>query len=305
MAILCKPLGNLGVSQCGFPLKVARRLIYVPILDANGDYNQLTMEEAALLASWTPKFDAANPLDRYYPLPNMENVEDVRADTEFFTWESGQKYKIRQGERTFIGRIPNETPSLYGRLQEWEGQQFGVYVIDNNGNLVFDYASVELDPQGAPGVFTDMARPIAVDGNSVDNMFIKPTYTDPEQIMVQFDFAQEVNDKNLYLIPAANLDYDGRTQDFYSLWDVYSSNEVWTVTASYETDLALEYSVPAAGFIIDDFLYDGAAVTDMTVAELPIGTYTFTAGVTDTMPVGTVISLSKTHYAPWVSTIAV
>jgi hypothetical protein len=227
----------------------------------------------------------------------MENVEDVRADTEFFEWNSGQKARIRQGTRTFTGAIPNETPALLGNLQSFEGSNVGVYIFDTAGNCIFNY---EKDSTG------EYASPIPIDGNSFDVKYVKSTYSDPLQIMVQFDYSQDVNDKDLYMVPLSELDYDARTSDFYALLAVYSDNEVWTkgTPNTFSVDLMLDYKVPAGGFLIGDFELNGAAVTDLTVAESPDGTYTFTGATTDALADGDIISLGASGYSPWKSTAA-
>lgn len=308
MSTICKSLSDLGASQCGFPMKVGRRLILVPRFDNSGNVNKMTLADIKVLANWELKFDAEKSLDRFYPLPNMENVVDERGDTEFFEWDSGLKVRIRQGARTFTGSIPNESPALLGKLQDWEGQDFGVYIIDTDGNVIFNYLS---DSTG------EYAVPIRVDGNSFDVKYVKSTYTDPLHIMLQFDFATDVNDKDLYMIPMDDADFDPRTAQFYALWNVYAKAEAWTVGTSLVWTLTLDFGVPASGFATkaaavptDTWEIDPggtgtfAAFTDGTVAETATGVYTFTAGTTDDLGAGTVIRLKKPRYSILESTPA-
>jgi len=277
MSEMCKELANLGASPCAFPLKIARRLVFVPLYKNNGTKNGLTLDEVEVLQNWHDNFDSYVPLNKYYVLPVMENVTDERGDTEFFTWESGLKARIQQGVRTFTGLIPNEWPSLLGKLQAWEGQKFGVYIVDKAGAIVFNYG---LDTNGVP-----MAYPIPVDGNSFDAKLIKATYSDPGSIMVQFDFDADVNDKDLYL--KGDLDFDPRTGDFYSPTDVYGDDDTpngWdTLNTVYTVKLTLDYGVPASGFDDPTFwVYendapppagDDAVVTTVTEVK---GLYTVT-----------------------------
>ena len=283
---ICKQLANIGASQCGFPMKVARKLIFVPIYDKNGSENGIALKDAKYLATWEALIYEADPAAAgyiddpnamLYPLPNLENVEDVRADSEFFEWSSGQKVRMRQGVRTFTGAIPNETPVMLGQLQAWEGIKFGVYVFDVDGNLICTYDED-----------SDEVRPIPVDGNSFDAKYMMPTYTDPLHIMLQYDYAANFNDKDLYLVPigGTGLDFDGRTD---IIGNVNIVGDTTTLTAAIHVFLELDYGVKAAGFKAGDFRYwdddaaawvtVGIAATDPIVfTENEDGVYWFVAG---------------------------
>ena len=306
----CKQLSNLGASQCGFPLKVARRLIFVPLYDKAGNKNGIPLTTVNQQATWDaliaddPSSATYDALTMIYPLPNMENVEDVRADTEFFEWNSGQKARIRQGVRTFTGAIPNETPALLGELQSWEGVKFGVYIFDADGNVIGVH-----DKAGSPAV--DSLLPIPVDGNSFDAKYVLATYTDPLQIMVQFDYAQDFNDKNIWMIPmgGTGLEFDGRT-DLKNNTTIHGATTGKTVPSLVIT-LALDMGVAATGFVGADFKYWDAnsgtggawvAVDDtvMKVAEAPDGTYTFSAGTT-TPEAGDYVVFVKAGYTSYTS----
>ncbi len=312
---ICKELSNLGASQCGFPMKVARRLIFVPLINELGDANMVPLQDVNKLATWEPAISGIeagggliHKLSRFYVLPNMENVEDTRADTEFYEWNSGQKVRIRPGVRTFTGAIPNETPSLLGKLQMWEGQAFGVYIIDTGGNLIFNY----LEKKSETGVVSKFAAPIAVDGNSFDAKYVKPTYSDPLHIMVQFDFSADVNDKDLYMVPLASLDFDGRTSQLYALTDVYADDSFvqpiqggWSDDTHYHLQLFLDYNTWAGGFTDEDFSYSGGAITSVTETHVPAPNegdsfYTIVVGTAATG--GETITFSSKGYEPFVGT---
>lgn len=282
MATMCKELKNVGASECAFPLKVARRLNFVPLYGHDGTKNSMSLDPTAddyigKRSAWdlkvSPTDPLATPLDMFYPLPVMENVTDERGDTEFFEWDSKLKVRIQQGVRTFIGLIPNEWPSLLGKLQAWEGQKFGVYIIDKKGAIVFNY--------GTDSAGEVRAYPIPVDGNSLDAKLIKATYTDPGSIMVQFDFDADVNDKDLYLLGLDKLDFDPRTE-IKALTDLYITSDDWSDPTFVLLTLSLDYGVPAAGFAQIYFLVRDEGGIEVTLTdpggfvESPDGTYKLT-----------------------------
>jgi hypothetical protein len=266
---------------------------------SSNDIKQLTSWQALL--DDDPSTATYDALAMMYPLPNLENVEDVRADTEFFEWNSGQKVRIRQGVRTFTGAIPNETPAMLGNLQDWEGVKFGVYVFDVDGNLICTYNETD-----------DEFRPIPVDGNSFDAKYMLPTYTDPTHIMIQFDYAADFNDKNLWLIPmddATGLDFDGRT-DLKANTSIHGSTEFDTTvgTEVIKVFLKLDYNVWAEGFKVADFKYwDDSTTSWLTIdganlvfTEPTGGSYYFTAG-TVTPATGDYVAFIKDGYQSYSS----
>lgn len=318
MATICKQLKNLGASQCGFPIKVARRLIFTPLYDSDGLPNGIGVDDVKDLGAWTDLIyapdpsvnDPDDPNAMLYPLPNMENVDDVRADTEFFEWNSGQKVRIRQGVRTFTGAIPNETPALLGKLQSWEGLDFGVYVFDVDGNLISTYDKDSSE-----------YRPIPVDGESFDAKYMLPTYTDPLHIMLQYDYSADFNDKNIWLTPVDSLNFDGRT-DLRGNIDVYGSTDTATAD-TIKLFLTMDYNVKAAGFkggFIDagpppvthygDFRYwdesasawvlVGTATDPIKFTETEDGVYYFEAG-TVTPATGDYVVFMKDGYTSYTS----
>ena len=254
MAEICTPLQVTGTGACPYLMQIARRLVFVPKYDSNGDLNNFASPDEVTKANIQAKLDETDPLDRYYALPLMENVEDIRAETTFFEWNSGQKIRIKQGSRTFTAALPDGDPQFQKRLQSWYGQDFGVYIVDKWGNWVYQ------DGTGA-------VNPIPVDGNSFDVNMVKSTDAEPFYIMLQFDFLQDNNDGDLRYIGKDHLDFDGRTSDLYGLLPlvpkVLSTVAAVTTTVSVSTD----YDVPVTGLVFGDFvLYDVTADSDLSVS---------------------------------------
>ena len=251
----CELMQVTGTNPCPYLMKIARRLVLVPTYDSEGNKNNFASPDEVTKANIQAKLDETEALDRFYALPLMENVEDTRAETTFFEWNSGQKVRIRSGARTFIGALPDGDPQFMERLQSWEGQSFGTYIIDADGNYVYADGTGEVNP-------------ISIDGNSWDVSMVKANDTEPFYIMIQFDFKQEVNDGHLRYIPINDLDFDGRTSDLYGLLPLVPKVDTTTAGTSTTVTVTTDYDVPVTGLVFGDFvLYDVTADSDLSVSD--------------------------------------
>lgn len=290
MTTICRPLANTGASICPFLMKVGRRVILVPTIGSDGTANGFDTIAEVTKTALQAKFDAEDPLDRFYPLPVVENVENIRAETVFFEWNSGQKVRIRQGPRTFKASLPSDhtDTTLIKRLQAWYGQSFGVYIIDKAGNFIYD--------KGDSGE----VMPMAVDGNSFDLNLVTETYSEPLFSLMQFDFSQDLNDGDIYYIPVSSLDFDGLGTDFYGLWDLTVTATAIATATTFSVETV--YAVPVTGLLVGDIsIYNNttsATVTVDTLTESPTvpGTYVgaHASGVTATDSI--TLTINKTKY---------
>ena len=225
---VCKDLKNTAGSPCSDIIKTARRLILIPEKDSSGDKNEFANVAAVTKAALQAKFDAVNTQDRFYPLPLMENAESVRAESEMFEYNSGRRAKVRDGNKPFIGRFPEEPSITLENLKAWEGQKFGVYIIDKDGNFRY-YTDKETGLK---------VQPIMVEGGSVDFMYVEPTDSEPGYIGVQFDFSQDMDDSRLRVIKYDDLDFDGRDNS-----DVYGLTDVTITKGSTFSDTTLNFTI--------------------------------------------------------------
>ena len=124
---------NTASSRCKIELGVYSKTVVLPIgarftgLD-EGD-NEQTLEE------WLESgIHAADPAKRFYPMPEMTNVEDTTSDN--VTWESGMgiTHVLREGNYGFTQDYERDS-CLTTRLLAFNGQQFRVLVFDIQGNV--------------------------------------------------------------------------------------------------------------------------------------------------------------------------
>lgn len=290
----CYPIQVSGVGTCPFNLQILRRIVLVPLLDSNGDVNSEANVSTLTKAYLQGKFNENESLDRYYSLPLMENVEQPRAETTFFEYNSGNKARIKQGTRTFTGLMPDSDPQFLGRMQSWYNQDFGFYGIDKWGNFV--YAQNLQDD-------TDTAiYPIPIDGASFDVNMMTASDSDPYGTMIQFDYKQDFNDAAIRYVDINNIDFDGRTSDFYGLlpitFEVATGQEASVTTVVF---LATEYGIALSGLVLGEIqLYDTIAAADLNITDVAesattSGLYTLTA-TTTIAGNATMITVDKDRY---------
>jgi hypothetical protein len=240
---ISKALKNLGSTPNENPMAVARRLIFVPLLGADGAPNGFDSSGEVNKSAITAKLNAMNLRDRFFPLPETENVESTKGDTVFHEFNSGTKKFVKEGIRHFKGLLVQEHPLFLEKIKAWSGQRFGVYIIDYKGNFIY-----QTDPETRTKVL-----PLPVDGNSFVAVANEATDSEVNLITLEFDFSLSAKDELKRYIPAEMLDFDGLNEtEVYSLHDV--TGEVDQVTAAgFTLKLNTDYGIGVTGLVSEDF----------------------------------------------------
>ena len=263
-------LSNTGRPNCVSLQSVTSKLIMVPLFAADGTANFLDLSSP--LPSFATLINEADPTKRWFPLPYFENVELPKADSQFEEANSGRMVFLRQGKRSFAGELwaEDSTPTLLGKLQNNRCVDFGVYIVDVNGNLV--------GSKHDGGLY-----PIAVDNPSFNPTFTFATDSTTQKIMLGFDFDRLFDESTMYMITPteAGINFN----DLNGLVDVNLINEVVTAT-DITFDAVLDYGtalnpIKFSGAVTADFaLYNNtttATVTITAVENIPLdGNYTVT-----------------------------
>jgi len=258
---------DLGVRTCKSTMDIARRLILVPEFDSTGAQNKITLADAKTLVAWTAKFDAGDTLDRFYPTPEMENVEDTRAESTFQEFNSGKKAFISKGQRSFKGFMVREGTIFLGQLEDWENvTSFGIYYVDKVGNIIYKKCPTSTD-----------LKPILVDNVSFEATLVKKNDAEVEMIQLDFDIRITEKDSDLRVLEASDLDFDAN-EDIFALLDVTSTyTDISTINVTV-TLLDL-YGDPVPNMVIGDFdlfnITDTATVVITSVTETSEGVYVF------------------------------
>lgn len=284
-------LSNTGRPNCVPIQSVTSKLILVPLKANDGTLNSIDL--SLPVPNW---LDLVNELDaskRWFPLPAFENVELPKADTTFEEANSGRMVFIRQGKRSFAGELWSEdsSPTLLGKLQNNRCVDFGVFIVDVNGNLVGSKVNGFLFP-------------IPVDNPSFDPKYMFATDTTTSKIMVAFDFDRLFDESTMYMVTPteAGINFN----ELEGLVDVNFINPFDTLT-DITFDAVLDYGtafnpIKFIGAVTADFqLSDsGGILTPISVAENVYGnytlTYTFSAGFEYTI---TIIKTGFTGSYTW------
>jgi hypothetical protein len=242
----------------------------VPLVANDGTPNFIDL--SAPLPTWADLINEADASKRWFPLPNFENVELPKADSQFEEANSGRMVFLRQGKRSFAGELwaEDSTPTLLGKLQNNRCVDFGIYIVDVTGNLVGSKVNGGL-------------YPITVDNPSFNPTFTFATDSTTQKIMLGFDFDRLFDESTMYMITPTEAGVN--FNDLNGLVDVNliddglsSTNFTFNAVLDYGTALN---PIKFTGAVSGDFaLYNNttAATVSITVVEnLPLeGNYTAT-----------------------------
>lgn len=290
MSLGCKcdsGLSNTGRPNCVTIQSVTSKIILVPLLDSIGNKNALDLTATFSASTFTNLTNQADASKRWFPLPQFENVELAKADSTFEEAPSGRKVFIKQGKRSFAGQLWNETPQLLGSIQNNRCVDFGVYIVDVNGNLVGSKIGTKL-------------YPIPVDNESFEAKMMFATDSAVQKIMVGFDFYRLFDESTLWLLtPGDTVD----SFDFNNLEGLLDIVLIKTASTSTTMTLTSELNygtakTPIKVLGLSDFtMKNKATQVSITVSNVAIsyGSYTLTFASQST---GTevVVSTSKPGY---------
>lgn len=269
-------LSNTGRPNCVSLQSVTSKLIMVPLFGADGTANYIDL--SAPLPTWADLINEADATKRWFPLPYFENVELPKADSQFEEANSGRMVFLRQGKRSFAGELwaEDSTPTLLGKLQNNRCVDFGVYIVDVNGNLV--------GSKHDGGLY-----PIAVDNPSFNPTFTFATDSTTQKIMLGFDFDRLFDESTMYMITPTEAGVN--FNDLNGLVDVNLINSV-VASGNVTFDAVLDYGtalnpIKFSGAVSADFLlYNNDTLGSVTITSaenIPLdGNYTVTyvTGVT-------------------------
>lgn len=290
----CKAgLSNTGRPNCVPLFGITSSMILVPLKANDGTLNSIDL--TASLPVWSDLVNEADASKRWFPLPAFENVELPKADSLFEEANSGRQVFLRQGKRSFAGELwaEDSTPTFLGKLKKSRCVDFGMFIVDVNGNLVGSQVGNKLFP-------------IPVDNASFDPKFMFATDSTAQKIMLNFDFDRLFEESTLYMITVEEAGQDFTQLE--GLIDVVLSNlAVSTTVATF--DAKAEY-----GTALNKIIYTGAILTSDwniknntqvvnfapdSVTENPDGTYSLDYSVGGTVTAGDELEIvvAKTGYS--------
>lgn len=262
---------NVGLSNTGRPgcvplQSVTSKLVMVALTANDGTLNGIDL--SAPLPTWSDLINEADSSKRWFPLPEFENVELPKADSQFEEANSGRMAFLRQGKRSFAGELwgDDSTPTLLGKLTAGRCVQFGVYIVDVNGNLIGSKSNGFL-------------YPIPVDEQSWDPKFMFATDSTVQKIMLGFDFYRLFDESTMYMITVteAGINFN----DLSGLIDVNLTEVSQVTTVSITVNASFDY-----GTALNPILFQGATNTaDWSIYNVTTSTLVgVPSGVTEVFP---------------------
>ena len=263
-------LSNTGRPSCVDTFSVTSGLIMVALKGNDGVLNGIDL--SASVPTWSDLINQSDASKRWIPIGSFENVELPKADSLFEEANSGKMAFLRQGKRSFSGELWSEdsTPTLLGKLQNNRCVDFGVYIVDVNGNLIGSKSNGFL-------------YPIPVDNPSFDPKFAFATDSTVQKLMIAFDVYRLFDESTMSMITTTEAgvnfnDLDGLVD--VVLAEVSLTNTLLTATAEFQYGTAYNPLKYKGALLADWAIYDS---TNTIVvggvsgnAEAPDGTYALT-----------------------------
>lgn len=265
-------LGNTGLPNCAPIASVLRKIILVQTFKDDGTRNFIDLSATLDNSFLTTQLNADSD-ERWYPLPELENVVSERAESTFEEAPSGTRNFVRQGSRTLTGEIwgREALPTLIGKVKSGRCVDVSAYIVDGDGKILGTG-----DPKDPNKLF-----PIQLDAQSIDSIWMAATDSTTQKITISLTWDDSVKDEDIYLIqPEVDFTFNALTAK--GLLDIcveYSS----ITTTGFVAKLFNQYFLKMAGYntglLIGDFsLYNNTAASPVvitSVTENPDGTYTF------------------------------
>lgn len=296
MSLGCKcdlGLSNTGTPNCITIQSVTSQIILVPIYAIDGTKNKIALGTALSETSVNALLNQTDSSKRWFPLGTFENVTMEKAESSFEEAPSGKKVFIKQGKRSFAGELWSTTPTLLGKIQDNRCVEFGVYIVDVNGNLIGSKNGTDL-------------YPIPVDNQSFDARLMYATDSTVQKIMVAFDFDRLFDESTLWIIsPSDAGGYNFNNVE--GLLDV-----VLTKVSAAQTGMTLkanlEYGTGANGIAVkglssSDFTLktSGGTVISITSVTAIDNSYTL-AFASQTAGLQVIVSVTKNGYTGTLTT---
>jgi len=285
----CKEgLSNTGGKVCD----IADVLGYIYLdmaKDSNGDPKERNNTDLTEIANLTPLLNAADPLDRIYPLGKFEQVNHNREDDVFWTAQSGAVAHIRPGFKLFTGAIVDAPRELADKLNANRTQGFGFHFIDVTNKLVTKKGST-----------TAKCKPILVNNQSFFAKYVEKSDADnaPAMVMVSFQWKASELDGDVKVV--SPIDYS--PEDIEGLQDADAVFTLPTINGFTANIFTTCFNTPVTGLLIGDFTLAEVSPTpgDITgniasVTENPLvpGEYAFLFTAPETL--GDVLRLTATE----------
>ena len=267
--------GNMGPENCPIIGKTPHNVILMFRYAEDGTLNKFDLTSptvgADIQAAILPITVAQN---RLFPMPYAETFNITKAETTYDTKPSGNKYRVKEGVRSFSMELTDKNAShrMLEQVKKFGCTALSYFVVDIEGKMEGYKTSEES---------TDF-YPIPMSQSTFDAILNYATDTTVPTIMVSFDQTQYFNDGKLYYLTPTDLGYSatelmGLKSGMAAASAITTTSVTLTVTKPSGSALVKSYivSLVSANFAIYN-VTGAAAVPVLTVTETSDGVYVVT-----------------------------
>ena len=259
--------GNTGLPNCVELIGASRQFIIAPKFKTDGSRFSFpagtTIDDAYLSDS----INAEESQNRIYPIKgDLKNVTDERADPTTEDFDDGTSSIVSKGVRSvdaFI--IDSPVPKLIENLEGFGCADFGIYIIDVNGNLV-----------GSASKDCSELYPILVEASTWNPEYVKATSTTVAKIRLRFQWSALALDSDLNMFAGTDITADLTALE--GLLDVKVTEVVAPSTTEFTVDMNYIYGNLSSG----KQTYKGLSAGDAVVRNLTQGDTVTLDSVTET-----------------------
>lgn len=270
---------NTGVPQSQEIWRNAVKGWIVPRIANDGTRNAISQNDTLDKAYFDDKMQNPDPSKRWYPIGELVNVTQERADQVTETYDTGNSANIIEGVRTFIGWLLEYAPVYKRNLDKIACKDFGIISIDECNNL----AVIECANGVSAGV--DQYRPLPVFRQSFRALPIPKSRTEEAKIQISFEFDNQLlNDADIRIIPRREIPSEKAPLEYEGLKDVKSTISAET-TSGFTAEIVENFDSTLTdrrieGLVIANFeVFNETTNLPVTVtgaAEAPLGFYAIT-----------------------------
>lgn len=259
-------LANTGANKCTPVFGVGVIPIIVPLVAADGTPNRIDLSTyTGDQAFWDGLTQNPDRTKRYYPLPKVKNVENVRGDAVFETFDDGSNEFVRQGTRTYQAELTGKKIQILGNLESVGCSDVGVIFVDDSKQLIANKDG-------------NFASPIPIDGNTWQVTLVMPAGSTVNKLQLNFEFDSFAKDSDLGILEASASIIDLSTlKGLSDIANTFGPITTTSVDATLTTKTLSLIGVSVEGIVQGDWvLFNSTTQSVVTVtgsAEGPAGTY--------------------------------
>lgn len=192
--IKCKITLTATGYECTPILEVAYKLIAQPTYDSTGARNGIPITATLNQAYFQALIDETDASKKWYVIPPMKNIEDVRGDNKVFDFDDQSMEFLFEGARKFMAMVAGgnsgaNSPQMKGLIEQMRGGEFSFFIVTVKNQLVSNISDDGTKLEG-----------IEFDSQSLSAQFVKKTNATPQHLKLSFNWSATMQDASLRLV---------------------------------------------------------------------------------------------------------